>query len=97
MHAQPSSPFPSGGETSSPGPNLRDAQLKAAMTAFKKRYKLTVLNDESKLGGGRPVTGGKKSAISGIVPPREFPMDVWQELARQGRIKDVGGGFFGMV
>jgi hypothetical protein len=75
----------------------RDAQLKAAFTAFKKRYKLTVLNDESKLGGGRPVTGGKKSAISGIVPPREFPMEVWQELARQGRIKDCGGGFYGMV
>lgn len=75
----------------------RAHQLKSAFTAFKKRYKLTVLNDESKLGGGRPVTGGKKSAISGIVPPREFPADVWAELAKQGRIKDCGGGFYGMV
>ena len=75
----------------------RDTQLKAAMTMFKKRYKSTVLDDESRLGGGRPTTGGKKSQIAGIVPPREFPMDVWAELARQGKIKAVGGGFYGMV
>lgn len=75
---------------------ISEATLKAALTAFKKRYKLTRLDDESKLGGGRPVTGGKHSAIMGIVPPREFPPAVWQELARQGKIKDTGGGFFGM-
>jgi hypothetical protein len=87
-------------EASAPGSEnaapSRDAVLKSAFNAFKKRWKLTVLNDESKLGGGRPVTGGKKSAISGIVPPREFPMDVWRDLAKQGRIKDFGGGFYGM-
>lgn len=75
---------------------IPEETLKAALTAFKKRYKLTRLDDESKLGGGRPITGGKKSAIMGIVPPREFPMAVWNELARQGKIKDTGGGFFGI-
>lgn len=75
----------------------REVQLKAALTAFKKRMKLTVLNDESKLGGGRPTTGGRKSEISGIVPPREFAAEVWAELAKQGKIRDVGGGFYSMV
>ena len=75
----------------------RDQQLKAAFTAFKKRYKITKLDDESRLGGGRPTTSGKHSQIAGIVPPREFPADVWAELAKQGRIKDVGGGFYAMT
>ena len=74
----------------------RELQLKSALTAFKKRYKLTKLDDESRLGGGRPTTGGKKSEIAGIVPPREFGREVWEELARQGKIKDCGGGFYGM-
>jgi hypothetical protein len=74
----------------------RDQVLKAAYTAFKKRYKLTKLDDESRLGGGRPTTGGKHSQIAGIVPPREWARDVWEELAKQGRIKDCGGGFYGM-
>lgn len=74
----------------------RELVLKSAMTAFKKRWKVTRLDDESKLGGGRPVTGGKQSQIAGIVPPREFPRDVWEELAKSGKIRDCGGGFYGM-
>ena len=62
----------------------------------KKRFKLTRLDDESRLGGGRPTTTGRKSEISGIMPPSEFPPEVWRELARQGRIKDAGGGFYAM-
>ena len=71
-------------------------RLKAAFTAFKKRFKLTRLDDESRLGGGRPTTTGRKSTIAGITPPNEFPPEVWRELARQGRIKDTGGGFYAM-
>jgi len=80
--------------TTSPQDPAREQQLKAALTAFKKRYKLTKLDQESKLGGGRPTTTGKASDLAGIVPPREFPRDVWEELARQGKIKDAGGGFY---
>ncbi len=69
--------------------------LKRALTAFKKRYKLTKLDQESKLGGKRALTGGKDANLAGIIPPREFPPAVWSELARQGRIRDTGGGFFG--
>jgi len=69
--------------------------LKQAMTAFKKRLKLTILGDESHLGGGRPTTSGRKSQVAGIQPPSQFPREVWQELAKQGKIKDLGGGFYG--
>lgn len=91
--SQPADPTPA----PTPAPAFDEVQLKAAMTAFKKRLKLTRLDDESKLGGGRPVTGGKKSAIVGIVPPREFPREVWAELVRQNKLKDTGGGFYAPV
>ncbi len=83
---------PGGGVPGAPDP----ATLKAAFNAFKKRWKLTRLDQESKLGGGRPVTGGKQSNIAWIEPPREFPRAVWAELAKQGRIKDCRDGFYGM-
>lgn len=70
--------------------------LKSAFGAFKKRYKLTVLDQESSLGAGKPMTGGKSAAGIGIRPPDQFPREVWQELARQGRIRDLGGGYYTM-
>jgi hypothetical protein len=73
-----------------------EEQLKRALGAFKKRLKLTRLDQESKLGGGRPMTSGKKSDIVGIIPPTDYGPEVWRELARQGRLKDVGGGFYGL-
>lgn len=79
-----------------PSNAITDDQLKHALHAFKKRLKLTKLNDESRLGGGRPTTGGKKSDVQGIIPPREIPGAVWQELARQKKIKDMGGGFYSL-
>ncbi len=75
-------------------PNPLDpANLKRAMKAFRKRLKLTRLNEESKL-GRNPLTSGKKSQVDAIMPPYPYPPDVWQELARQGKIKDAGGGFY---
>lgn len=75
---------------------VTEDQLKQAFHAFKKRLKLTKLNDESRLGGGRPTTGGRKSEVQGIIPPREFPPAVWLELARQKKLKDMGGGFYSL-
>jgi hypothetical protein len=77
----------------SPAP-ISDEELKRAMTAFKKRLKLTRLDQESKLGGGRPTTSGKKSDIAGIIPPNQFSRAVWKELAARKQIKDMGGGFY---
>jgi hypothetical protein len=77
-------------------PAVSEEELKRAFTAFKKRLKLTKLDQESKLGAHRPMTSGKKSEIQGIVPPREFGAAVWAELARQGKLKSMGGGFYSM-
>ena len=35
--------------------------------------------------------------LAGIIPPREWPDSVWRELARQGRIRDIGRGFYELV
>lgn len=69
------------------------AQLKSAMKAFKKRLKATRLDDESRLGHGAMTSGGK-SGIVAIVPPIQFPQAVWDELARQGKLRRAGQGLY---
>lgn len=75
---------------------LDRANIKRAMKAFRKRLKLTHLNEESKL-GRNPLTSGKKSQVVAIMPPRQYPLEVWQELVRQGRLKDTGSGFYELI
>jgi hypothetical protein len=77
-------------------PPLDKATLKSAMKAFRKRLKLTRLDDESGL-GGRALTGGTRSGIAGIRPPDKFPTEVWEELVRQGRLTREGSGLYGLV
>ena len=81
---------PSGGNTLDP------AVLKSAYNAFKKRWKLTRLDQESQIGRG-PMSSGQKSTIAGIVPPDQFPAEVWDELVRQGKLKRAGKGFYARV
>ena len=71
-------------------------QIKQAMKAFRKRLKLTKLDDESKL-GTRAMTGGRHSAVVAIMAPREYPRTVWDELVKQGKLKSSGGGFYELV
>lgn len=68
-------------------------EMDNALKAFKKRLKLARLSDESKL-GGRQLSGGKKSEIDAIIPPTEFPPEVWTALAKAGKLKHTGGGFY---
>lgn len=78
-------------------PPLEDRTLlKKAMKAFRKRLKLTRLDDESRLGVGATTKGGR-SAIVGITPPNDYPPEVWQELARQGRLKSEGRGLYSLL
>jgi hypothetical protein len=70
-------------------------QLKAAFKAFKKRLKLTRLEEESQL-TRRPTTSGKSSEIVAISPPNQFPQAVWDELVKQGRLKNAGHGMYEM-
>jgi len=72
-----------------------DAELDRALRAFKKRIKVMRLADESKL-GGRQLSGGRKSEIDAIIPPTEFPREVWVALALRGDLRDTGGGFYAL-
>jgi len=67
--------------------------LKRAMRAFRKRLGVTLLDAESSVGGG-PMSGGRSSDIAGITPPRDYPREIWLELARQGRLVNAGQGVF---
>jgi hypothetical protein len=70
--------------------------LKQALKAFKKRLKLTRLDEESSLGGG-PLSGGRDSGIVAIQPPRQYPREVWEKLVEQGKLRRAGGGMYELV
>ncbi len=76
------------------GAPIPEETLQRALGAFRKRLKLTRLDHESKLGAHKPMTGGKKLEGLSILPPNDYPREVWRELARQGKLKDMGGGFY---
>ena len=67
--------------------------LKAAFKAFKKRMKLTQLDDASRIGRG-PMSSGQGSTIAGITPPDQYPREVWEELVKQGKLKRAGRGLY---
>lgn len=68
-------------------------ELKAALKAFKKRLKLTRLDEESKM-SRRPTTSGQASSIIAITPPKQFSDAVWEALVKQGRLKRGGHGTY---
>ncbi len=68
-------------------------ELKAALKAFKKRLKLTNLDDQSRIGVG-PLSSGRPSGIVAITPPDQFPQSVWDELVRQGKLKRAGNRMY---
>jgi len=70
--------------------------LKKALKAFKKRLKLTRLDEESGLGGG-PFSKGGDSGIIAIQPPREYPHAVWEKLVEQHRLRSAGSGMYELV
>lgn len=74
-------------------PAFPPQQLKAAMKAFKKRLKLTCLDDQSRIGVG-PTSSGRQSNIVGITPPDQYPQALWDELVRQGKLRRSGNGLY---
>jgi hypothetical protein len=82
------SPPPAGG----PSPQ----ELKLALKAFKKRLKLTRLDADSRIGVG-PMSSGSTWGIVAIVPPNQYPRAVWEELVRQGKLKNAGQGMYSLV
>jgi hypothetical protein len=71
-------------------------ELKKALKAFRKRLKLTRLDEESRLGYG-PMTSGRDSGIVAIAPPNQFAQEVWDELVKQGKLKYMGHGMYELV
>ncbi len=89
----PGDPVTGGGPTGAASGGFDPAQLKSAMKAFRKRLKLARLDDESRLGHGALSSHGK-SSIASITPPAQFPPEVWEELARQGKLRKAGYGMY---
>ncbi len=81
--------------TSIPEPPSKE-ELRLAMKAFRKRLKLTRLDDESRMGHG-PMSSGLQSGIYAITPPNQFSEAVWQELVRQGKLKHDRGGLYSLT
>lgn len=70
-------------------------ELRKALKAFRKRLKLTRLDDDSKLGHG-PLSGSGRETVVSIHPPAGFGKEIWEELANQGYLKRDGNGFYGL-
>ncbi len=71
-----------------PDADLSPEILRRALKAFKKRLKLTTLDEDSRLGRGA-LSGGATGTCA-IQPPNQFPLAVWEELRRQGRLRSRG-------
>ena len=80
-------------QPSSPSESPTPEELRKALKAFKKRLKLSRLDDESGLGHG-PMTGGRSSGIVAVMPPNQYPKAVWQKLVEQGRLEYAGQGLY---
>jgi hypothetical protein len=73
-----------------------EEELRKALKAFKKRLKLTRLDEDSRLSHG-PLSGTGKQQIVSIQPPSGFGREVWEELADKGFLKRDGVGFYELV
>ena len=61
------------------------------------KRQLTKLDQESRISGHSPLSGGTKSGIVAILPPNLYPRNYWEELEKQGQIRNTGGGFYELV
>jgi len=69
--------------------------LKAALKAFKKRIKVTQLDQDSRV--GRSPLSSNRTQILSISPPNQYPTSVWQALVAQGKLKYAGQGMYELV
>lgn len=76
-------------------PSTED-ELKKALKAFKKRLKLTQLDDDSRLGRS-PLTGNSREKVTSIQPPAGFGREIWEELVEKNFLRRDGIGFYQLV
>lgn len=70
--------------------------LKRAMKAFRKRLKITRL-DQVSTAGRNPLSSGAKSSILAVTPPEQYPALVWEALVAAGKLKSAGHGLYELV
>lgn len=75
-------------------PGVDEHTLASAMKAFRKRLKLTRLDDESKINSRNPLSKGAGSPIRSIQPPNDWPREVWDALVHRGKLRYTGRGFY---
>lgn len=80
----------------SSAPEIAKEELRLAMKAFRKRLKLTQLDEESRLGYG-PMSSGNRSSVAAIRPPDTYPKAVWNALAEQGKLRREGSGLYSLA
>lgn len=80
-------------EPSLPSDSPTPEELRKALKAFKKRLKLSRLDDESSLGRS-PLSSGRSSGIVAVMAPNQYPKVVWDKLVEQGRLKYAGQGMY---
>lgn len=73
-----------------------EEEIRKALKAFKKRLKLTRLDDDSKLGRS-PLSGTPRERVVAIQPPAGFGREIWEELADKGYLRRDGVGFYELV
>lgn len=79
-------------EPTQAGEGIDPETLKRALKAFKKRLKLTSLDEDSRLGRG--ACSGGHAGVCAVQPPDQFPREVWDELCRQGKLRSSGHGLY---
>jgi len=90
---EPRDPNPANIVERNPDGTFTKETLQRAMKALKKRFKVTRLDDESKL-GREPMSRGGNSGIVAVKPPPQYPAEVWQELEKKGRIRSDRHGLY---
>ena len=76
--------------------SLTKETLKRAMKAFRRRIKLTRLDEESRLGHD-PMSRGERSTITGVAAPEQYPAEVWEALVEKGRLRRLGQNLYEIV
>ena len=94
--AAQSTPAPAVAVLTPPAPPVSGASLKSALKAFKKRLKVTRLDNDSRVSSARPLTS-KQAHVIAITPPSDYPRAVWEALAKEGKLKRSGSGLYELV
>ena len=70
--------------------------LQSALKMYRRRMKFSRLDRESTLGVG-PMSGGANHRIESMIPPKEFPLAVWDALVLAGKLRREGQGFYSLI